>query len=245
MLIQSMTESEFLRLSPRIQHRVAADLLRRWHETRDAPALVDYRRIEKWRGLPPLEPTHFETLSLRYHNHLAQAGLARKENNLLAPPTHQTDEPSATPYLPLTIYLDNIRSAFNVGSILRTTEAFRLGTVHFGGITPYIDHPKVQKTSMHAFDKVPCYRGDAAPPQPWIALETMPGAPELFDFPFPEIFTLILGNEESGVSHQILSQASAIVQIPLHGFKHSLNVASAYAIAASVISHTRRRLLSP
>jgi tRNA G18 (ribose-2'-O)-methylase SpoU len=241
MLIQGMTEGEFLRLSTRVRHKVAAPLLRRFYEERDAPALADYRRIEKWLGLPHVEPTHFQALSDRYHDHLKQAEVSWKEHNLLLPQTHQIDAPSAVAYLPLAIYLDNLRSAFNVGSILRTTEAFRLGTVHFGGNTPYIDNPKVQKTSMCAFDKVPCRKGSEALPGPLIALETLPGAPTLFDFPFPEVFTLVLGNEEYGVSATILSQVSAVVQIPLWGFKNSLNVASAYAIAAGVISHKRRQ----
>lgn len=235
-----MTEGEFLRLSMRVRHKVAAPLLRRFYEERDAGALADYRRIETWMGLPQLEPTHFQALSDRYHDHLTQADISWKEHNLLVPCTHQIDSPSAVPYLPIGIYLDNLRSAFNVGSILRTTEAFRLGTVYFGGNTPYIDNSKVQKTSMYAFDKVPCRQGSDALPGPLIALETLQGAPTLFDFPFPEVFTLVLGNEEYGVSEALLSRVSAVVQIPLWGFKNSLNVASAYAIAAGVISHRRR-----
>jgi tRNA G18 (ribose-2'-O)-methylase SpoU len=145
--------------------------------------------------------------------------------------------------LPISIYLDNLRSAFNVGSILRTTEAFRLGQVCFAKNTPFIDNLKVLKTAMGTFDKVHCVKEAQLNdlPRPLIALETDPNAPSIFDFTFPPSFTLMLGNEEYGLSEEALSQKSAIVRIPLYGFKNSLNVASAFAIAAGVISHQLRK----
>lgn len=241
-MFESMTEGEFLRLSERYRHKRAAMLLRTFQDTADARTLLLYRRLEKWMELIPLKEGDFPQFSDRYHLHLAKAGISWKEHNLLASPCNQIDRPSSVPYLPVSIYLDNLRSAFNVGSILRTTEAFRLGTVCFAKHTPYIDNPKVQKTSMDAFDKVPCTQNAhlADLPQPLIALETDPNAPSVFDFSFPPSFTLMLGNEEYGLSEEALSLKSAIVRIPLYGYKNSLNVASAYAIAAGVISHQLR-----
>jgi tRNA G18 (ribose-2'-O)-methylase SpoU len=61
----------------------------------------------------------------------------------------------------------------------------------------------------------------------------------LSDFIFPASFTLILGNEEYGISNESLKLADYIVEIPLFGAKNSLNVACAFAIAASQI---RRQL---
>ncbi len=241
-MIESMTEGEFLRFSERFRHKTAARLLRSYHEQRDARSLALYRKVESWCGLPPMAVKEFTTLSDRYHLHLEKARISLKEHGLLFPPYHQTDAPSDAPYLPLAIYLDNLRSAFNVGSILRTTEAFRLGKVCFGKTTPFIDNPKVQKTSMCTFDKVPCEQPLSLSdlPRPLIALETAPDAPSIFDFAFPPVFTLLLGNEEYGLSEELLSQSDAIVKIPLYGFKNSLNVASAFAIAAGVISHQLR-----
>ena len=237
-----MTEGEFLRLSVRYRHKRAARILRAFQEDRDARSLTLYRRLEKWMELPHLQESDFPGLSDRYHLHLAAAGISWKEHNLLSSPISQIDRPSSMPWLPVSIYLDNLRSAFNVGSILRTAEAFRLGNVCFSKNTPFVDNLKVQKTSMDAFDKVPCVQNAQIPdlPHPLIALETDPQAPSVFDFEFPESFTLMLGNEEYGLSEEALSQKSAIVRIPLYGFKNSLNVASAFAIAAGVISHQLR-----
>ncbi len=235
-----MTEGEFSRLPHKMRHKIAAKLLRSFHEEKKPCDLNSYRRVERWIGLPFLDENDFPSLADRYHTHIVQAKLPLKEPHFF---THQVDSPSDEPYLPVSIYLDNIRSAFNVGSIVRTTEAFRLGTLLFAGITPFIDNPKVQKTSMCSFDKVPCQKALTIEslPRPLIALETLREAPSIFDFLFPQTFTLILGNEEYGVSKELLETACAVVQIPLYGFKNSLNVASAYAIAAGVISHQLRR----
>lgn len=235
----SMTEGEFLHFSMGYRQKIAAEVLRTFHELKDEATLTIYRRIESWCSLPRLQEHNFRALSDRYHFHLTKADVSWKEHNLLLSPYQQRDRPSSAPFLPVAIYLDNLRSAYNVGSILRTTEAFRLGKVYFSLQTPFIENSKVQKTSMETFDKVACQQGIALEnlPRPLIALETAPDAPSVFDFAFPSSFTLILGNEEYGVSEENLKQVDAIVKIPLYGFKNSLNVASAYAIAAGVISH--------
>lgn len=240
-MINGMTEGEFLRYSARVRHKKAAKLLRAFYDRGDERLLVLYRRVEAWMELPRMDKGYFQQLSDRYHYHLSQSEFSWKEHNLLSP-LRKIDQASSVSYLPVAIYLDNLRSAFNVGSILRTVEAFRLGTVHFSKNTPFIDNPKVQKTSMQTFDKVPCDREKMLSelPHPLIALETDDNAPSVFDFAFPVNFTLMLGNEEYGLSEESLSRRSHTVKIPLYGFKNSLNVASAFAIAAGVISHQLR-----
>lgn len=241
-MIESMTEGEFLLLPERVRHKKIARLLRDFHEQGDPRHLALYRRVEIWSELPRLDESDFAALADRYHYHLGQTGVSWKEHNLLSAPLHQTDKPSSIPPLPIAIYLDSLRSAFNVGSILRTVEAFRLGKVCFAKTTPFIDNAKVQKTSMWTYDKVVCEKDTLLDnlPRPLIALETDPDAPSIFDFPFPPSFTLMLGNEEYGLSDEALTKRDAIVRIPLYGFKNSLNVASAFAIAAGVISHQLR-----
>jgi tRNA G18 (ribose-2'-O)-methylase SpoU len=237
-MIADMTEGEFLRFSQRFRHKTAAQLLRRFYD--EGKDLVLYRRVETWLCLPKLDEGDFRRLSNRYHFHLDKANISWKEHNLLL--KDGVDCPSFAPFLPVGIYLDNLRSAFNVGSILRTTEALRLGTVYFAKNTPFIDNLKVQKTSMFTYDKVPCERNVALSqlPGPLIALETDANAACVFDFVFPSSFTLMLGNEEYGLSEEALALRTATVRIPLYGYKNSLNVASAFAIAAGVISHQLR-----
>lgn len=241
-MIESMTEGEFLRFSEPIRHKKAAALLRQFHETRESLQLRRYRRIEGWLCLPRLTEDNFRAFSDRYHWHLTKANMALQEHNLLAFSFRHRDKPSLVDPLPVTIYLDNLRSAFNVGSILRTTEAFRLGKIYFSQTTPFINQAKVQKTAMQTCDKVICEQNVPLQtlPKPCIALETAPHAPSIFEFVFPCSFTLMLGNEEYGLSEEALRHCDTVVKIPLYGFKNSLNVASAFAIAAGIISHQLR-----
>lgn len=181
-----------------------------------------------------------EALSNRYHYHLAEAKIKHKEHNLL-PLIEKGDREEGEAAWPIAIYLDHLRSAHNVGSIIRTCEAFSLGTLYFSPQTPFTDHPQVQKTAMGAAEWVEarfCSDLDALP-RPLIALETSREAHELYNFPFPETFTLALGNEEYGLSEAVLKRADFLVQIPLRGRKNSLNVANAFAIAAAEIQRQR------
>ncbi|MDX8431147.1 MAG: TrmH family RNA methyltransferase [Candidatus Algichlamydia australiensis] len=224
----NFSERKFLALPERKQHKLALENLRN---------LVDnqpnfYRNIEKLLKLPPAN-TH-EEFANRHHEHAEKAKISLAEHNLLI---RKGDRPSNTPFGPIGIYLDDLRSAHNVGSILRTTEAFRLGSVYFSEKTPYIDNKKVQDAAMGTSHIVPCSRDLETMPHPLIALETVKGAPSVFDFDFPESFTLVLGNEEYGVSEKMLKKCTIAVQIPLLGSKNSLNVANAFAITGGQIAY--------
>ncbi|MCH9614325.1 MAG: tRNA (guanosine(18)-2'-O)-methyltransferase [Chlamydiia bacterium] len=191
-----------------------------------------YRTLEKRLQLSPI-PWTIEARSNRFHIHLKEAGLSVKEHNLLI---ETGDKASSVPFGNIHIYLDHIRSAHNVGSILRTTEALRIGPVSFSENTPYIDNKKVCDSAMGCASLVPTNHTSLIDlPRPIIALETAPDAPSIYDFSFPSICTIIVGNEEFGISEKNLALADHIVQIPLPGSKNSLNVACAFALLSGVI----------
>jgi tRNA G18 (ribose-2'-O)-methylase SpoU len=222
------TEEKFLSLTKRRQHKHAGLHLRSLVE--ESLPLDDlYRCMEKWLTLPPLEETP-ETLTNRFHLHMDEA-ISLSEDRLLV---KQLDTLTKAPFGTVTTYLENLRSAYNIGNILRTIEALRLGPVVFSENMPDSSHPKVQKTAMGTASIVPVSQ---ELPHPLIALETAIDAPSLYDFTFPETFTLLLGNEEYGLKEETLRTADHIVQIPLVGSKNSLNVANAFAIAASFIKN--------
>lgn len=220
---------KFLNLPKEQQHRLLADLLR---ESYPQPPAPEYSLLRSLIGLSPFPLTDPKKLADEYHTHLSQAGRSLKEHNLL--PQKDTLHPKL-PSLPVHIYLENIRSAHNVGSIIRTAEAFALGTLYFSAKTPPITHKQVKDAAMGADAWVEA--SSAPPPKPLIALETT--GTSLYDFRFPPAFTLALGNEEYGCSDELLASADAIISIPLAGRKNSLNVANAFAIAAAEI---RRQL---
>lgn len=237
------TPKKFERLELKQKHKKCAELLRIIYEKKlnnkgDCQEMESqYLQYLKWMHLDELNfPTSLKLISDRYHYHLKNANIELKEHNLL-PHIRQGDHTPTLDFSNIAIYLDNVRSAYNVGSILRTTEALRIGNLYFGIKTPFIDNNKVIKTSMGASSIVKCHNNYNLSdlPRPWIALETASDATAVSDFIFPESFTLILGNEEFGVSDEILKETDFFIDIPLYGQKNSINVACAYSIAAAEI----------
>ena len=141
---------------------------------------------------------------------------------------------------PFIAIAENLRSAFNVGAILRTSEAFGAEKVWLTGYTPLPTDEKTARTAMGTADHIPWEEipkmSDAlnrarAEGYKIVALETAERAQEIGAFQWPEKTALLLGNERFGLDAETLSQADHIVRIPLHGRKNSLNVGIAYGIA--------------
>ena len=141
---------------------------------------------------------------------------------------------------PMIVVADNIRSAFNVGAILRTAECFAAEHVALTGYTPTPDSEKTARTSLgteksvawssteNVHDVIANAKRDG---YEVIALETVQSAKLLQDFKWPEKAMLLLGNERFGLDRDVLDQADHFVKIPMHGVKNSLNVGIACGIA--------------
>ncbi len=233
------TRRKFLKSTHAEQHKKCAQLLRDAYEkllNQKEVSFDRYQQILSWMNLDPFEKQDLKEIANRYHWHLEKAGRFLKEHNLL-PSLRTGDRTPKTDYLPVAIYLDYIRSAYNVGSILRTCEALRIGSVHFSEKTPFVDNEKVARTAMGAATLVSCYRGTPLSelPRPILVLDTSDDAIPLSNYLFPPSFTLVLGNEEVGVSKSSLALADTLLEIPLLGAKNSLNVACAFAIASAQI----------
>jgi 23S rRNA (guanosine2251-2'-O)-methyltransferase len=141
--------------------------------------------------------------------------------------------------------LDNVRSIYNVGSMVRTADGAGLRHLHVCGITPPPDHPKIAKTALGAEEAIGWSRtanGLATAValksqgcQLW-ALEGTLDAENLLATAVPPTLAaplvLVVGSEIAGIDPGILAICDKIVAIPMHGVKNSLNVASAFAIAA-------------
>lgn len=137
------------------------------------------------------------------------------------------------------LILDNIRSAFNVGSLFRTSDAIQ-AELALIGITPHPPHPKIEKTALGSHKSVTWrYHQNLSDLLPKLkssgytiaALEITPQAQSLYQYQPPDKFALILGNELDGVSDYGLDQSDLILKIPMKGVKSSLNVAIAGSIA--------------
>jgi TrmH family RNA methyltransferase len=145
------------------------------------------------------------------------------------------------------IYLEDIRSPFNVGAMFRTAESFGAERLYLSSLCADPEHARARRTAMGCVELVPWERLKREPftgspislvqeglsmEGPFFALET--GGIPLDRFSFPCRGIMIAGSEELGVSPQALATADASlgrVSIPTWGAKGSLNVSVAFGIA--------------
>jgi tRNA G18 (ribose-2'-O)-methylase SpoU len=149
----------------------------------------------------------------------------------------------------LSVLLDNIRSALNVGSIFRSADGFGFKNIYLCGITPTPEIPEVNKSAIGAEDFVEwsahknavnlitkLKKGDC---EIW-ALETSQNSIPIYSAisgrKNTQPLVLVLGNEVTGIDPGILEIANCQVYLPMRGHKRSFNVAVAFAIAAQIIS---------
>lgn len=173
------------------------------------------------------------------------------ETRIEAQQSRRQEQPSARPSAParpLEALLDNIRSAWNVGSMFRSADGLGWRRLHLAGITPTPDNPQVIKTALGAENSVAwCYHASAlAAAQDlqregarlW-ALEAAADAvllDQVRPWPSDRPLVLIVGNEPCGIDPALLALCEQTVRIPMLGLKSSLNVAVAFGIAAYVLS---------
>ena len=136
---------------------------------------------------------------------------------------------------PLVVVLDNVRSALNVGSAFRTSDAFRIEKMVLCGITAKPPHRDINRSAIGATDSVDwSYKEDIREAilklkeekYTILAIEQTDYKVFLQDYSVDadEKYALIFGNEVSGVSTEILDLVDDCIEIPQIGTKHSLNI---------------------
>lgn len=138
----------------------------------------------------------------------------------------------------ISILLDNIRSPHNVGAILRTAEAFGIDEVILSGITPGLENSKTKRTAMnviidvrHVVSAASCVESYKKSGYTIVSIEKTRNSLDISGFKLENRTLLVFGNEEFGVSEDILKISDYILHIPLIGAKNSLNVSVAAGIA--------------
>ncbi len=142
---------------------------------------------------------------------------------------------------PIYVLLDNVRSVYNVGSKHRTSDAALISKLYLTGYTPHPPRKDIEKTALGAIESVPWeYHKNPIDVIKFLKEKNIKiVALEITDesIPYYEIepadfpICLIVGNEITGISDDVLSMCDISVEIPQFGIKHSLNVAVAYGIA--------------
>ncbi len=140
---------------------------------------------------------------------------------------------------PLVVVLDHVRSLYNVGSVFRTADAFRLQGVCLCGITARPPHPEIHKTALGAEDSVEwqyfehtedCVQYLKDQGYTVLAVEQCENSTMLDKINNEELrvknehFAVVLGNEVKGVQQQVIDMCDGCLEIPQYGTKHSMNV---------------------
>ncbi|MEG0795426.1 MAG: RNA methyltransferase [Odoribacter sp.] len=138
--------------------------------------------------------------------------------------------------LSIVIVLDNIRSQNNVGSVFRTSDAFRIEKIYLCGITSTPENREVHKTALGAEDAVAWeYEKDTQ-----IAIEQLKSqgyliysieqaenttSLEELHIDTNRKYAFVFGNEVKGVQQEIIDRSDRCIEIPQFGTKHSFNIA--------------------
>ena len=136
---------------------------------------------------------------------------------------------------PLIVVLDNIRSLNNIGSVFRTSDAFRIEKIYLCGITATPPHKDIQKTALGSTESVDWeYASNTleliqklqADSIQVLSIEQAEDAKMLNKFmPKPnQTYALVFGNEVKGVSQEVVNLSDDVIEIPQYGTKHSLNI---------------------
>lgn len=137
--------------------------------------------------------------------------------------------------LPLVVVLDQVRSLHNVGSVFRSSDAFRVKEICLCGITAVPPHPEIHKTALGAEDTVSWsyYKNTEEAVEKLhsegytvLAIEQVENSIMLDEFK-PDVnkkYAVVFGNEVKGVQQTVVDLCDDCIEIPQYGTKHSLNV---------------------
>ena len=143
--------------------------------------------------------------------------------------------------IPIVVVLENIRSAYNVGSVFRTSDAFLITAIYITGYSAKPPHKEVRKTALGADETVDWQHfPDAAEAIARLrtdgfrvlAVEQAENSLSLekLQLPAGEKLALVFGNEVSGVEQSTIALCDDCLEIPQLGMKHSLNIATAAGV---------------
>lgn len=137
--------------------------------------------------------------------------------------------------LPLIVVLDDVRSLYNVGSVFRSSDAFRVEAVYLCGITATPPHPEIHKTALGGEDSVAwkyfktateAVEALHADGVTVYSIEQVEGSTKLqnLQLDLSRRYAVVFGNEVKGVHQEVVDMSDGCLEIPQFGTKHSMNV---------------------
>ena len=151
--------------------------------------------------------------------------------------------------VPISFIVENVRSVHNVGSIFRSADGFGAEKLYLTGYTAFPPRDDLRKVALGAEDSVP-WEHHEDPIQlvkklknngyQIVALEQTIKSVSIYEVKWQFPICIILGNEVTGISEELISFTDFNVEIPMHGIKQSLNV----SVAAGVIGYEIARIFN-
>jgi len=152
--------------------------------------------------------------------------------------------------IPIIVVLENIRSAYNIGSVFRTSDAFLVEAIYIIGYSAQPPHKEIKKTALGAEDTVQ-WQHFATTAEAIVelkakgysvfAVEQAENSISLEQFSLTQPVAFIFGNEKAGVEQDTIHLCDGCIEIPQLGMKHSLNIATAAGVVLWEL--VRKRLL--
>ena len=152
--------------------------------------------------------------------------------------------------IPIIAVLENVRSAYNVGSVFRTADAFLIEAIYITGYTAKPPHKEIKKTALGAEETVDWKHFATANEAIFslkqdgykvFAIEQVEGSYKLQSVSFEqdEKIAVVFGNEVTGVEQSTIALCDGCIEIPQLGMKHSLNIATAVGVVLWELVRTR------
>ena len=154
---------------------------------------------------------------------------------------------------PIIIVLENIRSAYNVGSVFRTADAFLVEGIYIIGYSAKPPHKEIKKTALGAEETIAWKHFKTSVEAvselkslgyKVFAVEQAEGSLSLekTNFEPDQKLAVIFGNEVTGVEQSTIVECDGCIEIPQLGMKHSLNIATAVGVVLWEL--VRKRIIS-
>ena len=139
----------------------------------------------------------------------------------------------------LVLVLDNVRSAHNIGSAFRTSDAFKVDKVFLCGICACPPSAEIHKSALGAEETIELVRHLKTVGYKVVSVEQTVNSVSLEKFASAEgeKYAFVFGNEVDGVSQEVVDESDFVLEIPQFGTKHSLNV----SVSVGVVLWQARR----
>jgi tRNA G18 (ribose-2'-O)-methylase SpoU len=244
--VETIGKHKFIKLSSSRQHEYLALLAREALKNKDfAGFFKRYEEMQSWVELdsynPPAYLTEEESIYeyLLFHNSFTGNPVDLEPDTS---PGHHTELLTWEPGFEVTVVLDQVRSPYNTGSVLRLIDNFGFkGLVHNSDWLS-LDHPQLCKAARGTQNWIPVeYKPDLSDwlkrlEIPVIGIEKSDKSIKLNQWKPVEPCVLLLGNEVYGIAKELRDHCDILLEIPMFGYKHSMNLNHALAIAGNKIT---------